>query len=137
MTTDLPREDAGSRGAAASDVAVVGSRQPGSLVGLEPARLGDRRPGLRARRRSRGHRRSPTASTRPTSTGANEADVVCILVPDDVIPMLPLAPRDDALTIVASGGYGYAFERSRPGRRRAITRAADARARVRLCYQGR
>ena len=25
--------------------------------------------------------------------GANDADVICVLVPDDVIPTLPLAPR--------------------------------------------
>jgi ketol-acid reductoisomerase len=41
---------------------------------------------------------------------ANDADVICILVPDDVIPTLPLAPRQDALVIVASG-YTLAFGR--------------------------
>jgi ketol-acid reductoisomerase len=42
--------------------------------------------------------------------GANQADVLCLLVPDDVIPSLPIAPRDDALVIVASG-YTLAFGR--------------------------
>ncbi len=42
--------------------------------------------------------------------GANDADVICVLVPDDVIPTLPLAPTDDALVIVASG-YTLAFGR--------------------------
>jgi ketol-acid reductoisomerase len=42
--------------------------------------------------------------------GANDADVICVLVPDDVIPSLPLAPRSDALVIVASG-YTLAFGR--------------------------
>jgi ketol-acid reductoisomerase len=41
---------------------------------------------------------------------ANEADIVCVLIPDDVIPTLPLSPRDDALVIVASG-YTLAFAR--------------------------
>ncbi len=41
---------------------------------------------------------------------ANEADVICVLVPDDVIPGLPLAPRPDALVVVASG-YTLAFGR--------------------------
>jgi ketol-acid reductoisomerase len=41
---------------------------------------------------------------------AGEADVICILVPDDIIPTLPLAPRDDALVVVASG-YTLAFGR--------------------------
>src|SRR5438067_10048868 len=44
---------------------------------------------------------------------ANEADVLCLLVPDDVMPALPLAPRPDALVIVASG-YTLAFGRLDP-----------------------
>lgn len=42
--------------------------------------------------------------------GAGEFDVACLLVPDDVIPALPLRMRDDALVIVASG-YTLAFGR--------------------------
>src|SRR4029453_3339575 len=34
---------------------------------------------------------------------ANEADILCLLVPDDVIPSLPLRPGNEALVIVASG----------------------------------
>ncbi len=45
--------------------------------------------------------------------GANEADVLCVLVPDDVIPTLPLSPRPDAVLIVASG-YTLAFGRLNP-----------------------
>src|SRR5207247_1152788 len=45
---------------------------------------------------------------------ASEADVVCLLVPDDVIPSVPLAPRPDALVVVASG-YTLAFGRIDPG----------------------
>jgi len=41
---------------------------------------------------------------------ASEADVVCILVPDDVIPQLPLQRASGQLTIVASG-YVLAFDR--------------------------
>ncbi len=41
---------------------------------------------------------------------ANRADVICLLVPDDVIPTLPLSPRADATVIVASG-YTLAFGR--------------------------
>jgi len=44
---------------------------------------------------------------------ANQADVVCVLVPDDVIPALPLRPRPDALVVVASG-YTLAFGRLDP-----------------------
>jgi ketol-acid reductoisomerase len=45
--------------------------------------------------------------------GASSADVVCVLVPDDAIPDLPLEPRADALVIVASG-YTLAFDRFDP-----------------------
>ncbi|HEY3833444.1 MAG TPA: NAD(P)-binding domain-containing protein [Acidimicrobiia bacterium] len=41
---------------------------------------------------------------------ADDADVVCILVPDDVIPLLGLTPKASACTIVASG-YVLAFDR--------------------------
>lgn len=45
--------------------------------------------------------------------GASDADVVCVLVPDDVIPSVPLTPREDALVVVASG-YSLAFGRFDP-----------------------
>jgi len=45
--------------------------------------------------------------------GASDADVICVLVPDDIIPTLPLTPRPDALVIVASG-YTLAFGRLSP-----------------------
>jgi ketol-acid reductoisomerase len=45
--------------------------------------------------------------------GADGADVVCMLVPDDIIPTLDIAPRPDALVIVASG-YTLAFGRLSP-----------------------
>lgn len=44
---------------------------------------------------------------------ASDADVVCLLVPDDAIPSVPLTPRADALVILASG-YCAAFGRIDP-----------------------
>ncbi len=44
---------------------------------------------------------------------ASAADVICILVPDDAIPDLPLRPKPDALVVVASG-YTLAFDRFDP-----------------------
>jgi ketol-acid reductoisomerase len=40
---------------------------------------------------------------------ASSADVLCLLVPDDVVPTLAVEPRTDALVIVASG-YTLAFD---------------------------
>jgi ketol-acid reductoisomerase len=44
---------------------------------------------------------------------AGGADVICILVPDDAIPSLPLQPGSHALVVVASG-YTLAFGRFAP-----------------------
>lgn len=44
---------------------------------------------------------------------ASEADVVCVLIPDDAIPGLPITPRADALTVLATG-YVVAFDRWDP-----------------------
>ena len=44
---------------------------------------------------------------------ASSADVVCVLVPDDAIPTLPLEPGPSSLVVVASG-YTLAFDRFAP-----------------------
>jgi ketol-acid reductoisomerase len=41
---------------------------------------------------------------------ASECDVICTLIPDDVIPELPITPKTDALWVLASG-YVAAFDR--------------------------
>ena len=45
---------------------------------------------------------------------ASECDVICTLIPDDIIPELPITPRPDALWVLASG-YAVAFGRIDPG----------------------
>ena len=57
---------------------------------------------------------------------ASEFDVLCILIPDDVIPSLPIQPRADALVVVASG-YTLAFDRFDPDGDVGHGRAAHAR----------
>jgi ketol-acid reductoisomerase len=44
---------------------------------------------------------------------ASECDVICTLIPDDVIPDLPITPTPDALWVLASG-YAVAFDRIDP-----------------------
>jgi ketol-acid reductoisomerase len=44
---------------------------------------------------------------------ASECDVICTLIPDDVIPDLPITPKPDALWVLASG-YAAAFDRIDP-----------------------
>jgi ketol-acid reductoisomerase len=66
--------------------------------------------------------------------GASEADVVCVLVPDDVIPSLPLERREDQLTIVASG-YALAFERFGPPGDLTMLAPRMLGPEVRSCYE--
>jgi ketol-acid reductoisomerase len=65
---------------------------------------------------------------------ANQADIVCVLVPDDVIPSLPLSPRDDALVIVASG-YTLAFGRLDPSCDVGMVAPRMLGPEVRRCYE--
>lgn len=64
---------------------------------------------------------------------ANDADVLCVLVPDDVIPLLPLSPTDTALTVVASG-YTLAFDRFEPSGDIAMVAPRMLGPEVRQCY---
>jgi len=65
---------------------------------------------------------------------ANEADIVCVLVPDDVIPALGLAPRASALTVVASG-YTLAFGRFDPPGDVGMVAPRMLGPEVRRCYE--
>jgi ketol-acid reductoisomerase len=64
---------------------------------------------------------------------ANDADVICVLVPDDVIPSLPLSPSAGTLTILASG-YCFAFDRLDPDGDTGIVAPRMLGPEVRKCY---
>lgn len=65
---------------------------------------------------------------------ASGADVICLLVPDDVIPELDVAPRDTSLVVVASG-YTLAFDRLRPPGDAAMVAPRMLGPEVRACYE--
>jgi len=65
---------------------------------------------------------------------ADRADIVCVLIPDDAIPSLPLKRRDDALTILASG-YAYAFKRFMPKGDQGLIAPRMLGPEVRRCYE--
>jgi ketol-acid reductoisomerase len=65
---------------------------------------------------------------------ASTADIVCVLVPDDVIPSLPITRPDDGLTIVASG-YTLAFDRFTPAGDIGMIAPRMLGPEVRLCYE--
>jgi ketol-acid reductoisomerase len=65
---------------------------------------------------------------------ANGADIVCILIPDDAIPHLPIDRPDAGLTIVASG-YTLAFDRFRPQGDVGMVAPRMLGPEVRRCYE--
>jgi ketol-acid reductoisomerase len=65
---------------------------------------------------------------------ASGADVICILVPDDAIPSVPLTPKPDALVIVASG-YTLAFDRLDPACDVGLVAPRMLGPEVRRCYE--
>jgi ketol-acid reductoisomerase len=65
---------------------------------------------------------------------ASDADVICLLVPDDIIASLPITPRPDSLVIVASG-YTLAFERLDPPGDAGMVAPRMLGPEVRRCYE--
>ena len=65
---------------------------------------------------------------------ADEADIVCILVPDDVVPLLNLRPNPASCVIVASG-YTLAFGRLVPPGDAGLVAPRMLGPEVRRCYE--
>jgi ketol-acid reductoisomerase len=65
---------------------------------------------------------------------AGEADVICILVPDDVVPLLDVQPSADSCVIVASG-YTLAFGRLDPPGDSGLVAPRMLGPEVRRCYE--
>jgi ketol-acid reductoisomerase len=65
---------------------------------------------------------------------ASDADVVCVLVPDDVIPLLDFKRPADGLTILASG-YTLAFDRLDPDGDVGMVAPRMLGPEVRACYE--
>lgn len=112
MTTIHHRGDADPDRLAGADVCVVGYGNQGRSWALNL-----RDSGLLVRVAARADDSRRTAEADGFAAGdiptASTADVICLLVPDDVIPTLDVAPEPDALVVVASG-YTLAFGRFDP-----------------------
>lgn len=65
---------------------------------------------------------------------SQDADVICVLVPDDAVAGLGLRPTDEALTVVASG-YTLAFERFSPPGDVVMVAPRMLGPEVRRCYE--
>ncbi|MBM4266784.1 MAG: ketol-acid reductoisomerase [Deltaproteobacteria bacterium] len=112
MTTIYYEKDASIEALAGARVAVVGYGNQGRSWALNLRDSGldvsvcVRADASREQAEKDGFRAGDVAS-------ANQADVLCVLIPDDVIPLLPLQPSERALTVLASG-YTVAFDRFDP-----------------------
>ena len=111
MTTILQETDADPRALDGQHVAIVGYGNQGRCWALN---LRDSGVDVGVYARADADRDVATADGFDAAqiAAASHADVLCLLVPDDVIPQLDVAPRDDALVVVASG-YTLAFDRYR------------------------
>ena len=67
-------------------------------------------------------------------SAASDADVACLLVPDDIIPKLPLERGPQQITLVASG-YSLAFDRFAPEGDLGMVAPRMLGPEVRRCYQ--
>jgi ketol-acid reductoisomerase len=65
---------------------------------------------------------------------ASDADIICILVPDDVVTLLPIEPSATSCVIVASG-YTLAFDRLQPAGDAGMVAPRMLGPEVRLCYE--
>jgi ketol-acid reductoisomerase len=133
VTNIFYEHDASIDAIAGSDVAVVGYGNQGRSWALN---LRDSGVDVRVCVRSDATQEQARADgfdTRPVLE-ADTADIICVLVPDDVIPSLGLSPRPDACSIVASG-YTPAFERFLPPGDIAMIAPRMLGPEVRRCYE--
>jgi ketol-acid reductoisomerase len=133
MTTIYYDSDAELAAIAGSQVAVVGYGNQGRSWALN-LRDSGLEPLVCVRADETRDRAGADGFTPGDLADANAADVVCILVPDDVIPSLPLAPKPDALIVVASG-YTLAFGRLDPPCDAGMVAPRMLGPEVRRCYE--
>lgn len=133
MTTIFHSEDADSSALSGTTVAVVGYGNQGRSWALNLRDSGvDVMVCVRAdETRDRAQADGFDAAD---ISDASDADVICVLIPDDVIPMLGLTPGPEACTVVASG-YTLAFDRFRPDGDIVMVAPRMLGPDVRACYE--
>lgn len=133
MTTIFHDDDADLAELAGARVAVVGYGNQGRSWALNLRDSGlDTQVCVRAdatREQARADGFEPAALD-----AASDADLVCVLVPDDIIPSLPLTRPADGLTVVASG-YTLAFDRFAPDGDLGMVAPRMLGPEVRRCYE--
>jgi ketol-acid reductoisomerase len=109
MTRIFSEADADATSVQGADIAIVGYGNQGRSWALN---LRDSGLAVRVCVRADDSRAAAEAEGFATSEirDASRADILCVLIPDDVIPLLGLEPGPDSLTILASG-YAAGFDR--------------------------
>jgi ketol-acid reductoisomerase len=133
MTTIYYEDDAELAALDGLDIAVVGYGNQGRSWALNRRDAG-LRPEVCVRRDDTRRQAEADGFTVRDVAGADGCDVICILVPDDVIPLLDLAPRPDSCVIVASG-YTLAFDRLSPPGDAGMVAPRMLGPEVRRCYE--
>jgi ketol-acid reductoisomerase len=133
MTTIFHDDDADLAAISGSSVAVIGYGNQGRSWSLNLRDSGfDVRVCVRADASK--EQAAEEGFTPGDLADASDADIACVLVPDDVIPSLPLTRSADGLTIVASG-YTLAFDRFEPDGDIGMVAPRMLGPEVRLCYE--
>jgi ketol-acid reductoisomerase len=112
VTTIYYEKDADPELLAAESVAVVGYGNQGRSWALNLRDSGCK-PMVCVRRDATREQAEEDGFSAHEVAAASDADVICILVPDDVVPLLQLQPGPESCVIVASG-YTLAFGRLSP-----------------------
>jgi ketol-acid reductoisomerase len=133
MTTIYYEDDADLAALGGLDIAVVGYGNQGRSWALNLRDAG-RGPAVCVRRDDTRRQAEADGFAVHDVAGAGECDVICVLVPDDVIPQLGLAPRPDSCVIVASG-YTLAFDRLSPPGDAGMVAPRMLGPEVRRCYE--
>jgi ketol-acid reductoisomerase len=133
MTTIFHDDDADLAAIEGSSVAVVGYGNQGRSWALN---LRDSGLDVQVCVRADASREQAAAEgfTPGDISDASGADIVCVLVPDDVIPLLDLTRPADGLTILASG-YTLAFDRFDPDGDVGMVAPRMLGPEVRACYE--
>ena len=132
MTRIYQEQDADLSALADAQVAVVGYGNQGRSWALNL-----RDSGLRVSVHARADDSRKQAESDGFEVGeiedAGAADVLCLIVPDDAVPLLPIKPGPSALVVVASG-YAPAFNDFDPGCDLAMVAPRMLGPEVRSCY---
>ena len=133
MTTIYYEDDADPGALAGQSVAVVGYGNQGRswALNLRDAGLA---PMVCVRRDETREQAAADGFDTSDIAAADDADVICVLVPDDVVPMLGLAPGPRSCVVVASG-YCLAFGRLDPPGDAGMVAPRMLGPEVRRCYE--